>query len=415
MKKKLLLITILYFITPLLLFSQPKHSLTRTQIEEALRSGGKYMMNVMIDNEGKSRCDYNMITSQWEPYETPWHTGQAINALVETYLVLKDDALLKKAVQAGNWWVGLEIKDHPKLNGMIRSIHGADIGQVIVYATCTDGTPGLFNLSRVTGDKKYAKVATRAGIWLHTNMLDSASGLSYDCVDPISGEINKKHSGFWKNKENQTLTDVARPNAEGSLFLDMYRFTDDERYKKWFIDQLNVMVTTQSNNGLWMDFTPNNKEEGTLHPRFNLWYAEALMNGYFLTKNEKYLNAALKCARFYQSIQMPDGTLYYKNYVDKRKPNPESISGSGASLAGIVWLQLVRAGRGEEFISNIEKTAKWIYTNRYPENHADPNLRGAYLNPRQRDRNGTIWIVNRDLGTTFGMRFLCDYFKFVGL
>jgi hypothetical protein len=107
--------------------------------------------------------------------------------------------------------------------------------------------------------------------------------------------------------------------------------------------------------------------------------------------------------------------LYYKNYVDKRKPNPESISGSGASLAGIVWLQLVRAGRGEEFISNIEKTAKWIYTNRYPENHADPNLRGAYLNPRQRDRNGTIWIVNRDLGTTFGMRFLCDYFKFVGL
>ncbi len=412
MRKHLLLLPILYFFIPYVLFSQPKHELTKSQVENALRSGGKYMINVMIDSEGKSRCDYNTITSQWEPYEVPWHTGQAINALVQAFLILKDDNLLKKAVQAGNWWANLEIKNNPKLNGMIRSIHGAEIGEVIVYATCTDGTPGLFNLSQVSGEKKYAQVATQAGIWLHTNMLDPVSGLSYDCVDPVSGEINKTHSRFWKEKEVQALTDVARPNAEGSLFLDMYRFTGNEEYKKWFVDQMEVLVKTQYENGLWMDFTPNNKADGSLHPRFNLWYAEALMNGYFLTKEEKYLNAALKCARFYQSIQLSDGTLYYKNYVDKRKPNPESICGSAASLAGIVWLQLVRAGKGDEFISSIEKTAKWVYTNRYPANHSDPNLQGAYLDTRQRVKNGKIGLINRDLGTIFGMRFLSEYYKY---
>lgn len=414
MKKPFILILVIFFFSAPVLMSQTKHALTKTQTEEAIRSGGKYMVDVMLDHEGKSRCDYNTMTSKWEPYEVPWHTGQAINALVEAHLILKDDALLKKAVQAGNWWTSLEIKDHPKLKGMIRSIHGAEMGEIIVYATCTDGTPGLFNLSRVTGDRKYAQVAAQAGVWLHTNMLDPVSGLSYDCVDPVSGEINKTRSDFWKGKEVQTLTDVARPNAEGSLFLDMYKFTGKEEYKKWFIDQLDVMVKTQYENGLWMDFTPNNKAEGNLHPRFNLWYAEALMNGYFLTKNEKYLNAALKCARFYQSVQMSDGTLYYKNYIDKRKPNTESICGSAASLAGIVWLQLVKAGKGNEFIPSIEKTAKWVFTNRYSENHSDPNLRGSYLDSRQRIKDGMIWMVNRDLGTIFGVRFLCDYYKYLG-
>jgi uncharacterized protein YyaL (SSP411 family) len=413
MQKAFILSFMCFFAFFQAVFSQTDHMLTKSQVEEALRSGGKYLVTTLLDDEGKSRCDYNLSVSRWEPFEVPWHTGQAINAMVNTSQILRDKDLLAKAVQSGNWWISLEIKDHPKLNGMIKSIHGADMGETIVYSTCTDGTPGLFELTKATGDRKFAEIAGKAGIWLHSNMWDPVSGLSYDCVNPVTGEVMKTWSAFWKDKKVQTLTDVARPNVEGFLFLDMYRYTGKEEYKKWFMDQLDILVKTQGPDGLWMDFTPNNKAESSVHPRFNLWYAEALMKGFELTGKASCLEAALKVARFYQSIQTEDGTIYYKNYTNGKKPGTESVCGSAVSLAGIVWLQLIKAGKGEEFIPSVEKSAKWIFNNRFSEQHADPNLRGAFVDTRQSSKKGVITIINRDLGTIFGLRFLCDYHEYL--
>ena len=47
--------------------------------------------------------------------------------------------------------------------------------------------------------------------------------------------------------------------------------------------------------------------------------------------------------------------------------------------------------------------------NRFACNHPDENLRGAILNTRLRHRHGKLWLVNRDIGTSFGLRFLAKY------
>jgi hypothetical protein len=39
----------------------------------------------------------------------------------------------------------------------------------------------------------------------------------------------------------------------------------------------------------------------------------------------------------------------------------------------------------------------------------DPNLRGAVLETRTRFRKGKVWITNRDIGSSFALRFLVDY------
>jgi len=392
------------------LLAKDEDNLLKEKILNAITVGANYASQVLLDENGKSRCDYNVTEGRWYDYEPPWHTGQIIYALVECYKITKNDTYLEAAKKAGDWWTNLEITDHPKLKGMLRAVHGDHAGEIIVFATVSDGTAGLFRLYQLTGEKKYADVPTRAGEWMLQNMWVPEEGVFYDNVDPNSGEVLKENSPFWPHKEKQELYDVARPNNEGSLFKDMYEYTGNVKYKEIFINLCESLVEKQGSEGLWMDFMPNHKEEGSFHPRFNLWYAESLLDGYALTGDKRYLEAAYKTALIYAKVQQSDGTIYYKNYLNGRA-NRNSICGSAVAFAGIVWLRLLQQGYRDEFKENIQKSLNWILVNRFSENHPDKNLAGATINIRTRRKEDKIWITNRDIGTSFALRFLSVYFQ----
>lgn len=405
--KTLHLFTIIVFAFTFITQSQEDQDL-REKLLKLIDESARCTIEVLLDEEGKSRCDYNWTEGKWHPYEPAWHTGQIIYALLESYKVTNNKSFLNAAIRAGNWWVSLQIKDHPKLSGMLNAIHGDDV-DFIVFATISDGSAGLFELTKVTGDNKYAQAATDAGKWMLENMYLEKEGMFYDSVDPLTGEVLTENSPFWKDKEKQSLNDVARPNNEGSLFKDMYQFTGDEKYKNVFINLCNSLVKKQGPEGLWMDYMPNHKKDGSIHPRFNLWYAESLIEGYELTADKRYLDAALKTARFYQMLQQGDGTIYYTNYLDG-KINKNSICGSAVSFAGIIWLRLKELGF-IEFDSNIEKSLIWILINRFSTDHPDKNLAGSFLETRVRSKKGKLWVTVRDIATSFGLRFLTEYYR----
>lgn len=391
-------------------FSQDQFKI-KQDILTAIKDGAAYASNAVLDNEGKSKCDYNWLEGKWYAYEVPWHTGQIIFALVDAYKITGDKKILESAKHAGDWWVSLEIKDHPKLKGMLKAIHGDGI-ENIVFATITDGTNGLFNLWRVTGNDKYAAVPTRAGDWMMKNMYIPEYRIFYDNVDPVSGEVMKEKSPFWPDKKEQKLFDVARPNNEGYIFKDMYEYTKDEKYKKMFIEICESLVEKQGPEGVWMDFMPNDKTEGSYHPRFPLWYAESLIEGYKLTGNKNYLEAAKKTAEVFAKAQSKDGTIFYTNYIDGRK-NQNSVCGSATSFAGIIWIELIKAGVGEEFKKNVERSLNFVLKNRYPSDHPDKNLAGGFFETRMRSKSGQIWFTARqDIATSFGLRFLADYYQY---
>jgi len=293
---------------------------------------------------------------------------------------------------------------------MINSIHGDHAGNVIVFATMSDGSAGLYKLYEKTGDKRYGDVPTQAGDWMLRNMCLLEEGVCYDNVDPETGEVLKENSPFWPDKENQDLYDVARPNNEGSLFLDMYEYTGNEEYKDAFITLCNSLVEKQGPLGLWMDFMPNHREEGSVHPRFNLWYAESLIDGYELTGDKRYLEAATKTAKTFTRFQDGHGTIYYKNFVDSTRDR-SSICGSSVAFSGILWLRLREHGV-EGFDRGIELSVDWILKNRYAADHPDPNLAGAVINTRLRHKNDKLWLSQRDVGSTFGVRFLAAYYDY---
>lgn len=376
----------------------------------AIRDCARYAANSLLDKDGQAKGDYNLMEGKWHPYEPAWHTGQIIYGLVEAYRITKDKKFLNAANRAGNWWIGLEIKDNPKLNGMLKTIHGDGI-DLICFTTFCDGANGIFELWRETRDNKYAAVATRAGEWSLKNMYIPEHRMFYDFVHPLSGEIQKKWSPFWPQKKEQDLNDVARPNNEGYLFRDIYEYTKDEKYKKIFIDICESLIEKQGPEGLWMDFTPNDQSEGSFHPRFNLWYAESLIKGFELTNDKRYLDAAKKTLLFYTKYQKKTGTIFYTNYLDGSS-NESSPSGSTIAFAGLLWLQLLQKGVGDEFIPNIEKSYKWIITNRYSNNHPDENLAGGVFNLRVKEKRGKTLVLQRDIGTAFGLRFLAAYYRY---
>ena len=378
-------------------------------IETALQQGGHYASQVLLDEEGWSRCDYDWMDGKWHAYETAWHTGQVINGLLHAYEITQDSSLLAAARHAGNWWVTLVIEDDPRMKGYLRAVHGDEVGALINFTTIADGTPGLFKLSRLSGDPRYAEAATRAGQWALEHLYLEEEGLIYDLVDAQTGEIWTDQSPFYEGE--LTVHQVARPNNEGFLFKDMYEFTGEERYREVFINLCNSLVEKQHDNGFWMDYHPNSLEKGRMHPRSNIWYAESLIEGYGLTGDRRYLEAAYRTGKAVVDWQKKDGVIYYRNYTDPKRMNRSSICGSAVSFAGILWLKLREHGYKEEFEKPIQEAARWVMQNRFAADHPDPNLRGAFLETRRRHKNDRTLIRVRDIATSFGLRFLALYYQ----
>jgi len=389
--------------------AQSRDSL-KQKIVTAITDGANYSANVLLQENGKSKCDYNILQGKWYDYEPAWHTGQVVYGLVEAYRITDNPKYLQAAKRGGDWWIDLQIEDNPNLNGMLYAVHGDYVGEYIVFSTITDGANGIFNLYQASNDKKYAEVAAEAGEWMYNNMWDPKHQVFYDVVDSETGEVYKDRSPFHEDEEI-TWTEVSRPNNEGSFYKYLYQYTGKEKYKDIYIKQCESLLKYQYDNGLWMDFMPNEKESGYFHPRMNLWYAESLIEGYELTGKEKYLEAARKTAKMYEKIQHNDGTIYYKNYLDggfKRG----SISGSTVAFAGIVWLRLYQLGYGDDFKDNIQKSLDWLLINQYSPGHPDQNFAGAFIETRSRHKHGGLWITHRDIGTSFAIRFLADYYRY---
>jgi len=395
----------------------------QAEVMTALTEISAYAGSVLMTNTGQGRADYNMRTSQWLMYETHWHTGQLIWALVEAGLVLDRPDLIGKAELGGNWWISTEYPEGHPFAGLVSAAHGDKLGNLINWTTIADGTPGLFALSRATGKSVYADTATRSGKWLWENTrvpadIEGGAWLFYNIFDPDDGIVytnwDVHTQGLPRDPEIAAtspapVTRVARPNIEGFLFADMCRHTDEQAWCERFTAQADSVLARQDKNGLWLDFEPNRNDGSQVHPRFNVWNAEALIEAYEVSGERKFLDAAAKTVRWGQSVMQRDGTRYYDTAVDGTT-NEAEVTGSAVAFNGILMLRLKDYGY-DEFDDTIETLVDWIIANRFAPDHPDPNLAGAVINIRQKFSRGTLRMINRDVGSTFAMRFLALYLR----
>ncbi|MDX2238223.1 MAG: hypothetical protein NW203_11730 [Hyphomonadaceae bacterium] len=384
----------------------PAHPQAAQMRADVIASLARTVATALIGPDGKGRADYDLLTGQWFDYEPHWHTGQQILALTQAWRITHDDALLAAARRAGDWWIGTAFAPPHPLAGLVNAYHGDRIGRLINFTTISDGTPGLFALSRVTGDPRYADAATCAGAWLYRRTrVPDADQLFYNFIDPQNGMVITDYSPHHPDAAPPSVTQVARPNIEGFLFLDMHRHTRDPRWRARFIAQAEGALRWQDENGLWMAFEPNDAATGKVHPRFNVWNAEALLEAYGVTGDRRFLDAALRTGLFMARVQDRHGAIYYDLTEDARWTSA-SITGSAVAFSAMLWMRLRAHGAGDALTPNIERALAWLMANRFAEDHPDPNLRGAALETRLRHVDGAARLVVRDIATSFALRCL---------
>jgi hypothetical protein len=378
------------------------------EIRAALVEVADGIDRAILDDEGRARGDYDWERGTWSPYEVAWHTGQSIEALLAAYAVTGNPRYLARARAAGDYWIGLELTDGP-FAGMINAAHGDRLGALINFTTVGNGTPGLFRLSRVTGDPRYADVATRAIDWLRRNTaVPGHAGLYYNILDPATGTIWTDRSPH-HDTYPATVNQVSRPNIEGSPFLDACHHARAPAMCTAHRDLALASVARQGEHGLWMEFEPNDPETGAVHPRFNTWNAEAMLRAWREYRDPRFLEATLRTARANTRMMRPDGSFDYSQNLDGSSGNA-SPTGSATAFAGLLWLGLRGEGH-RQFDPQIHAAARWLIANRFATDHPDPNLRGLVLELRTKRSATGPTILQRDLGSLFAARFFEAYLE----
>lgn len=377
-------------------------------IRTAVRAMADAVDRVLLDEHGAARGDYHWERGVWEPYEVAWHTGQAIEALLAAHAVTGEPRYLARARQAGDYWISLRIERGP-LAGMVNAAHGDHLGPLINFTTVGNGTPGLFRLSRTTGDPRYARVASDAITWQQAHMaVPERTDLYYNIVEPGTGRIwidrSPHHADY-----PASLTQVARPNIEGSPFLDACEFARIQRLCTAHRALAEGTLARQGEHGLWMEFEPNNPDNGTIHPRFNSWNAEAMLRAWHTYGDRRFLDAALRTARANARMMRDDGSFDYRQSLTG-EAGRDQPTGSATAFAGILWLGL-RSEGVRNFDAHIHAAARWLLANRFPDTHPDPNLRGLVVERRVKRSPGGPVILQRDLGNLFALRFFEAYLR----
>lgn len=379
-----------------------------SEILAAVRPLADAVDRILLDERGAARGDYHWERGVWEPYEVAWHTGQAIEALLSAHVITGEPRYLARARQAGEFWVSLRIETGP-LAGMVNAAHGDHLGELINFTTVGNGTPGLFRLTRMTGDTRYAQVASDAIAWQQRHMaVPRRTDLYYNIVEPDTGRVWTDRSPHHRNFP-ATLTQVARPNIEGSPLLDACEFAGDDRLCEAHRALAEGTLARQGEHGLWMEFEPNNPDNGTVHPRFNSWNAEAMLRAWRTYDDRRFLDAALRTARANARMMRGDGSFDYRQSLTG-EAGRDQPTGSATAFAGILWLELRREGI-RDFDTQIHAAARWLLANRYPDTHPDPNLRGLVIERRVKRSPAGPVILQRDLGNLFALRFFEAYLR----
>ena len=214
------------------------------QIETAIRIGADYCIEVLLDEDGRSRCDYNVNRGIWELYEPCWHTGQIVYALVEAYEILGDLKYLRGAEKGASYISSLRIDAPSSLKGMLRAVHMGGV-PYINMTTITDGSTGLIRLYEVTHEKRWLNILIDAGDWMIKNLWIPEERLFYDMVDLKTGKPIVD-SSVWFKRKNPKITEVARPNVEGALYYHLWRHTKNQRYKEVFLESIDRLMEDQS-------------------------------------------------------------------------------------------------------------------------------------------------------------------------
>lgn len=327
----------------------------------------------------------------WSFFGPIWHTGQAVRALTLAHGCLGRAEWLDAAKRGADFILRHQVSDKnsPDYGAILAFEDHADVINTSAVLECCDG---LFELSKTSGDRIYARQAAEAVGWV-VRTLYKGDGLFHDGFIP--GTRQKTAQG-WKSKAGIE----GRPLLDDGVLLIAALQTKDDRLRRVFYEVADTLLANEEPAGNWINYVPCSWKKGSIHPRHAFWWGRPMWMAYKDSGNEKYRACFNRACEWYVRAMRRDGGLFRNTYSDFTTDSfGHATSGVGAACM-MFHDQAVHLGNGS-FNGSLVQGLRFIM-NMQVRKAADPNMQGVIIE-KVLPPDGTDacpWQI-RDLGTIF--------------
>ncbi|NQU39160.1 MAG: hypothetical protein HQ523_04335 [Lentisphaerae bacterium] len=356
--------------------------------EHGLDDGGRALLGQYDDWRGAFRGEYSARTRQWGMFCPIWHGGQAVKALALAYEVLGQERLIDAARAGAEFILRNQVE-----GGMIRAYESGQDG-INTSATieCLDG---LFELSRVTGEAKWAQAAIDAARWLQRNAFLPEEGFFKDEYLPEADQFQRP---AWA--ESMGFLEAGRPLLDDGVFITAAQVSGDASLADVAIRTADRLLKDEAPEGTWAHYPPALARTGVIHPRHSYWWGRPMWKVNQATGDQRYLDCCRRSATWYVKAMREDGGLFRNTDANFNTPSFGQAT-SGIACAAILWHELAREYGDTEWDEPLLRGLRFCRGVQF-STPTDPNLRGAILE-KVVTPDGTDappWYL-RDVGTFF--------------
>jgi len=350
--------------------------------------------------DGALRNDYDMGQRQWHYYEPLWHTAQALRAWLALGMKPTDPA-----ASAAIRYICRAIVDCPEkpfLHGATVRPDGRRRGE-LATTTLTDAIPGIVDAFLVSGDPELRAALERASVWLYNHARDPETGFYFSFFNGETGAVSP-HDTY--NLPGHPEYANKRPESEGASLLLLGQLFRHEGLRLSFRSVLDYLASDQHEDGIWWNWSCNRINPHLAHGRYNLWIAHALLDGYAVFGDERYLAAARRTAEFYRRAQQLDGVIPY-NISPDGKGFAYQVCGSAIAMSCLLWLRLMQIRPDRLLAEHLLLSLRFLLSTQYGDDFFDENLRGAFFESSQLAPHTGFSVVRvRDIATTFSLQLI---------
>ena len=214
---------------------------------------------------------------------------------------------------------------------------------------------------------------------------------------------------FIDRKEIAGKTDcvVGRPLADDAIFLAVGKLCKKPEFVSVFYETLERLLRDEDPSGNWIMYEPCSREQNTIHPRHAYWWGNPFIDGWLDSKEQRYLEAAIRAGQWYVNAQRCDGGLFRQT---TREFNTTSFghATSGIACAAKMWSRLWKVTGDHQWIEPTRRALDFCL-NMQVRQANDKNLQGVIIEkilPPDGTDNSLVQI--RDLGTIFFVQAACE-------
>ncbi|MDZ7741334.1 MAG: glycoside hydrolase family 127 protein [Bacteroidota bacterium] len=288
------------------------------QKKEALQSAINWLLRAqqMMPDDGFG--SFHLINGWSSSY--PETSGYIIPTLLESVEVSGEDVVRGKALQSAEWLISIQKESGGWQGGRINESKPEIVfntGQVI---------RGLLAAYSYTDESKYLDSARKAANWL----------------------CDVQHeNGYWKKNALMEQPRVYDSYVDAPL-LHLWKITNETRYKKHAIRNLNWIVDLKQLENGWFEDCDNTVKRNDKPILHTISYTiDGLLDCGMLLEDEKYIRAACKPADIL--LHKFVGDSYLNSRFNRQWHGSEYMMVTGSAQIAIVWLKLANLKNSREY------------------------------------------------------------------